>query len=329
MQFRQLRYFVKIVEAGSFSRAATTVHVAQPALSQQIAELEQRMGVTLLYRSARGVKPTAAGETLYREASLILRQLEHLPATLRSSSDDATGSINLGIASALLPKVVKGIVDECRAALPRVTLRMSDSDSLALENKITSTSLDLAIIYEDEPLAPVRRTRLFRQRLHLFSHEPRLGRSTISASEVAAMPLVLPGPTSARRKLIDRTFADAKLRLNVALEADSLATEMWAVRNDIGCTILPVGDVSNFRPGDFAQPILIEPAMYLTCSIISSSDLPLTPAGEATRACLLSFFERRVRQPDMPGLDWIGPNAAFNKSRGKDAKQTPLHQIAA
>ena len=79
MQFRQLRYFVKIVEAGSFSRAAATIHVAQPALSQQIAELEERLGLKLLQRSARGVTPTAAGEVLFREASSILHQLDQLP----------------------------------------------------------------------------------------------------------------------------------------------------------------------------------------------------------------------------------------------------------
>ena len=79
MQFRQLRYFVKIVEAGSFSRAATLIHVAQPALSQQIHELEDRLGVTLLRRSARGVSPTAAGEVLFREAISILHQLDQLP----------------------------------------------------------------------------------------------------------------------------------------------------------------------------------------------------------------------------------------------------------
>ena len=79
MQFRQLRYFVKIVEAGSFSRAASVVHIAQPALSQQIAELEERLGVALLQRSARGVRPTAAGDVLYKEASAILHQPDQLP----------------------------------------------------------------------------------------------------------------------------------------------------------------------------------------------------------------------------------------------------------
>ena len=70
MQFRHLRYFVKIVEAGSFSRAAATIHVAQPALSQQIADLEDRMGVPLLQRTPRGVRPTPAGEVLYRGGGL-------------------------------------------------------------------------------------------------------------------------------------------------------------------------------------------------------------------------------------------------------------------
>src|SRR5215467_3386447 len=78
MQFRQLRYFTKVLEAGSFSRAAATIHVAQPALSQQVAELEERLGVILLVRSARGVRPTAAGEVLYREACEILHQLDQL-----------------------------------------------------------------------------------------------------------------------------------------------------------------------------------------------------------------------------------------------------------
>ncbi len=75
LQYRQLRYFVAVVEAGSISRAAGVVHVAQPALSQQIAELEDRIGTKLLLRTPRGVKPTSAGEVLFREAALILRKM--------------------------------------------------------------------------------------------------------------------------------------------------------------------------------------------------------------------------------------------------------------
>jgi LysR family nitrogen assimilation transcriptional regulator len=76
MRFRQLCYFCKIVECKSFSRAPSTIHIAQPALSQQIAELEAVMGLELLHRSARGVRTTEAGEALYREATALLRQLD-------------------------------------------------------------------------------------------------------------------------------------------------------------------------------------------------------------------------------------------------------------
>jgi LysR family transcriptional regulator, nitrogen assimilation regulatory protein len=307
MQFRQLRYFVKIVDAGSFSRAASIVHVAQPALSQQVAELEERLGVMLLQRSARGVRPTAAGEVLYKEASAILHQLDQLPGMLRSGSGEPEGTVSLGFVSSLAPKLVGGILEECRTRLPKVTLRVSDGDSLGLESRIVSNSVDIAILYEDEFATALTRKPLFRQKLYVISVDPLLDQTNIiSLQRLAEIPLVLPGRTNGRRVLIERIFADATLKPKIALEADSLASEMWAVRNKVGCTILPVGDMSHFGPNAFAKPLLIEPPIHLTCSLVHSADFPLTNAGEAVRNFLLDFIERRVGQADMPGTDWIG-----------------------
>jgi LysR family transcriptional regulator, nitrogen assimilation regulatory protein len=306
MQFRQLRYFVKIVDAGSFSRAASIVHVAQPALSQQVAELEERLGVMLLQRSARGVRPTAAGEVLYKEASAILHQLDQLPGMLRSGSGEPEGTVSLGFVSSLAPKLVGGILEECRTRLPKVTLRVSDGDSLGLESRIVANSVDIAVLYEDEFATALTRKPLFRQKLYVISVEPLLDQTNIiSLQRLAEVPLVLPGRTNGRRVLIERIFADAKLKPKIALEADSLASEMWAVRNKVGCTILPVGDMSHFGPHAFAKPLLIEPPIHLTCSLVHSADFPLTNAGEAVRNFLLDFIERRVGQVDMPGTDWI------------------------
>jgi len=170
MQFRQLRYFVRIVEAGSFSRAASIVHIAQPALSQQIAELEERLGVSLLQRSARGVRPTAAGEILYTKASEILHRLDRLPGLVRSSGGEPEGVVGLGIMASLAPKMVGGILQECRTIMPKVTIRVTDGDSFGLERKIALGALDLGILYEDEFLTPLTRKPLFTQKLHLVSH---------------------------------------------------------------------------------------------------------------------------------------------------------------
>ncbi len=97
----------------------------------------------------------------------------------------------------------------------------------------------------------------------------------------------------------------AKLKPNIALEADSLSSEIWAVQNGIGCTILPSGDMSHFGPQAFAAPLLIEPAIVLTCSIVHSADSVLSSAGDAVRSFLMGFVERRVRQMDLPGAEWI------------------------
>jgi LysR family nitrogen assimilation transcriptional regulator len=305
MQFRQLRYFVKIVEAGSFSRAASVVHVAQPALSQQVAELEQRLGVALLQRSARGVRPTAAGDVLYKEASAILHQLDQLPNVVRSSTDEPEGTVKLAFVSSLAPGLV-GFLDECREAFPKVVIRVSDGDSLTLERKIASASVDLAILYEDAFTTALMRKPLFRQKLFLVSRQPVADPgNAVSLERVAELPLVLPATTNGRRVLLERVFAEAKLTPNVVLEADSLVSEIWAVRNEVGCTILPVGDLSNFGPNAFAKPTLIEPPIYLTCSIVYSADFPLTNAGEAVRDSLLAFIKRRVSETGMPGAEWI------------------------
>ena len=284
MQFRQLRYFVKIVEAGSFSRAASVVHMAQPALSQQVAELEERLGVMLLQRSARGVLPTAAGEILYKEASAILHQLDQLPGIARSDDGQPEGTVSLGVISSLAPRLTGDFLRECFAKFPKITIRVSDGDTQTLESKIAATSVTLALLYEDEFATPLTRIPLFRQRLYFHSREPIPGVSgVISLKRLAEFPLVLPAQTNGRRVMLERMFAEAKLTLNLALEADSLASEIWAVRNDVGCTVLPIGDTSHFGPNAFAKPVLIEPPMAFTCSIVYSADLPLTRAGEAVR----------------------------------------------
>jgi LysR family transcriptional regulator, nitrogen assimilation regulatory protein len=306
MQFRQLRYFVKIVEAGSFSRAASVVHVAQPALSQQVAELEERLGVMLLQRSARGVLPTAAGEILYKEASVILHQLDRLPSVARSDKGVPEGAISVGFVSSLAPRIIGGLLDECRVKFPKIKIRVSDGDSLGLESKIASSTVDLAVVYEDEFATPLTRKPLFKQKMFLISRSPMPELTdVVSLERLAQIPLVLPAPTNGRRVLIERTFAEAQLTVNLALEADSLGSEIWAVRNDVGCSVLPVGDMAHFGPGAFAKPVLIDPPMSLTCSIIYSAGLPLTIAGEAIRDFLVDFIERRVKQADMPGVEWI------------------------
>jgi len=231
MQFRHLRYFVSVVDAGSFSRAAAAIHVAQPALSQQIAELEERLGQTLLKRSSRGVRPTAAGEALYRKASAILRQLERLPELVRSSSGEAEGTVSLGIATSLAGNLVGPFMDACKIAHPRVILKWFDGDSASLGARVESNNLDLAVLFEGELVSPLSRRPLFRQRLYFIGKDRLADQGgSVTLAQIAALPLVLPGQPNQRRRTIERAFASVGLSPNVVAEADTIPSELYGRR---------------------------------------------------------------------------------------------------
>ena len=98
MNLRRLKYFVKIVDIGSLTQAADVLHIAQPALSQQLATLEGEVRQQLLLRTKRGVTPTEAGKVLYRHAQLILRQCEQARVDMNAAGRGVSGAVSVGLA---------------------------------------------------------------------------------------------------------------------------------------------------------------------------------------------------------------------------------------
>jgi LysR family nitrogen assimilation transcriptional regulator len=291
VQFRQLRYFVAVVEAGSISRAATTVHVAQPALSQQIADLEERIGVQLLLRTPRGVKATSAGETLFREASLILHRMDKLPGMLKSAIGEIQGTVRLGIVASLAGPLVGVVVEHFRSALPQVKLICSDGDSGSLVARVQSHALDLALVFEDELVPAHSRTPIFAQQLFLIGKDAaKFKKPHVSLEDLAGIPLVSPGGQLNRRQLIDRAFAARNLVPDIVTEADNLSSELSAVRARVGNTILNVGENPDGLES-FARPVPIKPPLYLTCCAIFSIDTALSTATEAVRGALIGVVK--------------------------------------
>ncbi len=97
MNLRRLKYFVKIVDIGSLTRAAEVLHIAQPALSQQVATLEGEMDQQLLIRTKRGVTPTEAGKILYTHARTILRQCEQAQLAVHNVGQTLSGNVSIGL----------------------------------------------------------------------------------------------------------------------------------------------------------------------------------------------------------------------------------------
>jgi len=308
MQLRHLRYFVKIVEAGSFSRAAATIHVAQPALSQQIAELEEELGVGLLHRSARGVRPTTAGETLYREATAILQQMEQLPGKVRSAGGDTHGAVNLGMTSTLAALLSGPLMEACRTALPNVMLRFITGHSLLIASRIEARTLDFGVVFEDEqnPIPGFLHYPLVRQRLFLVRRKARHHRqATISLADMARLPLVMPAHPNVVRGMLDRAFADLGLTPTIAVEADTLFSIVSAAHSGAGHAIVPMADLSAM-PGHAALVATpIDPPIWLTAVFLTPADWPLSGAADAVRRLFAGFVRSWLADNPESGMEWV------------------------
>ncbi len=154
VNLRRLKYFVKIVDIGSLTQAADLLHIAQPALSQQLATLEGEVRQQLLVRTKRGVTPTEAGMVLYRHAQLILRQCDQArsddmnaaarpcPAPSRSAWRPGTA------ASALALPLLRAV----RARHPGVLLYLNETYGTTLTELIMNGRMDMAVLYGSEPV---------------------------------------------------------------------------------------------------------------------------------------------------------------------------------
>lgn len=306
LQLRHLRYFIKIVEAGSISRAAAIIHVAQPALSHQMSELEEELGVAVLQRHARGVSLTAAGEVLYREALVILRQIDQLPGIVRSTGGEPDGVVSLGMSSTLAASLGGPFIQACRERLPKILVKFHISDSETLKSEISAHSLDLALLFEDQLTAGFSRSPLFRQRLYYIGQK-RGARSagTIALDRLAELPLVLPTVPNILRSILDREFESLGVLPNVISEGDQLSSIMSLVRQGLGGTVLPRGFRHGEGAADLAAPLLIEPPLFLTASLVWSSDAALSRAAEAVRLALAHYVVTQAAEQAQPGLELL------------------------
>jgi LysR family transcriptional regulator, nitrogen assimilation regulatory protein len=308
IQLRQLRYFVAIVDSGSFSRAATMVYVAQSALSSQIAELEQELGIMLLHRTPRGARPTAAGEVMYRDATHILRLFEKIPQNVRATGLEAAGPVSIGMSSTLAGFLATSFIKACKDALPNVNLSFLTEDSVSLRNRLVQHTLDLAVLFEEEPLAGLTRTELFRQRLFLLHmDQARRQTSGLSLAQVARWPLILPAPPNGLRRLLDREFSTAGLSVQIVAEIHNFAGGIAAVHSGIGATILPMGDLSVIPGADGIIVTPIDGPMRVTASLVYPEDVPLSPAAAAVRSVMVPFVNSYVQEHQPLGMEVISP----------------------
>ncbi|OZI57456.1 LysR substrate-binding domain-containing protein [Bordetella genomosp. 4] len=281
MNLRQLKYFVRVVEMRNMTRAAESLHVAQPALSQQMALLEEAVGVALLTRGVRGVQPTAEGLLLYRHAQTILRQVDATRSLLARAADQITGTVSIGLASSTARMLSLPLMQRVKAELPSVVLEIVDLPSADLTKLVLQGRVDFSLSPDQQPMQGLQQTPLLLEDLFLLTHAAqKLPRRRLAIADFHHMPLILPSLPNTLRARVDHAFLTARLTCNLFAEASTSAILIPAVREGIAATILPYSAAHS----DIALGIISAHALDMghprELVLCASDSMPATPAVE-------------------------------------------------
>lgn len=313
MELRQLRYFLKVVEVGSISRAALDLDLVQSALSQQISRLEGELSTRLLQRTPQGVKPTEAGMAFLREAQLTVRHAEQ--AVRCAQQARLSGTVSVGMAPTTAAVLGLPFMQAMHERYPDVRLHMVESLSGHLSTMLNARQLDWAILFDSpirasQHLQTARRwsvQALVEEDIFLMaSSTTRKARapSTLSMAGLADERLILPTGPHGLRSTLNAAFERAQLQPRVVLEIDSLAMLMDAVRAGLGATLQPWAAVARLAQGREALYMarISDPGVQRVNLLCGLSEDELSPAALATRVVLLDCVRTLVHSGAWQGV---------------------------
>lgn len=286
MELRQFRYFVGVSEAGSLLKASGRLHVAQPALGQQIAALEDEVGAKLFERSSKGMMLTEAGKLFLAHARVVLTDVERARLAVHDTTTVPQGDVAVGLPTTIALAATLPILKACRERYPRVRLKLVEAYSGFLREWLLAGRLDLALLYGDAPDPGLNKRVLLDDRLVLVTGAggARIPKK-LRLQALPDWPLVLPGVEHGLRTIIDEACAPLGLSLDVVAEIESLGSVKRAVEAGIGNTILPAVSVAEeVTEGRLRTVVIDSPSMSRQVVCATSVMRPATAAAAAVRA---------------------------------------------
>jgi LysR family nitrogen assimilation transcriptional regulator len=246
MHFRHLRYFVAVARSGSFSRASTELHIAQPAVSAQVAALESELGLKLFSRHSRGIEITPAGKALLVRAEQILRLLDDVHAEMRAFRPEMAGEVRLGLPTTITAVLAQRLTDMVRVRFPKLTLHIVEAMTGHLEKWIEQDDIDVAVLFASPPAFRPPLAPLGFERLVLVGpvEGPLSGRCEVTMDDVCALPIIHSTRAHQLRQMLDAYSMMRRRPLNLVAEIDSLAQIKSLVFQTRGYTVLPRTSVS-------------------------------------------------------------------------------------
>jgi len=241
---RRLRYFVKVAELGSLTRAAEALHVAQPALSQQIRLLESEIGEALLVRGPRGVTPTEAGQRMLAEASRLIDGMRAVVERVRAPADPE-GQVVIGVGQSIGSVLVAPLLQRAAERLPRVRIQVRELLGGLLQDLTRSGAIDFALSLNTASGQGVRSRPVLAEEMCLVGprrlieqHLRRRPGEKFAFRDLHGLPLYLSRRGQYVRDTIENAARSKGVALNLVAEVDSLHILKELALGGAGCCVL-------------------------------------------------------------------------------------------
>ena len=241
MEIHQLRYFCAVALAGSFTRAAEQLGIAQPSLSQQIRALEKQVGTSLFERLGRSIRLTSYGEALYQPALAILRQVTDAQAAISDLQQGVKGRLRVGVIPTIMPYFIAPYAGDFAALFPQLDVQFVEDTTPHLLESLQSGELDIAVASLPVRNRDIVCSELFREPLfiavpqgHRLAARPELDLQDLRDERLL---LLKEGHCLHENALVACTRH--RPRLNPVFESDQMASILELVRSGFGVTMIP------------------------------------------------------------------------------------------
>jgi LysR family nitrogen assimilation transcriptional regulator len=305
MDLKQLDYFVRVAELGSFTRAATQLAVVQSALSRQVRALEVELRQPLFERTGRGVTLTEAGKRLLEHGRGILQQVERARLDIENQRGAATGRLVIGLPPSVSRMLTGPLVTAFRQRFPKATLSVVEGLSTYVMEWLAIGRVDCAVVYNVGASATIDLLPVLHEQLYLVSarrggagQPGRLVGKPVTLAEVAERELVIPSRPHSIRMLLEAALANEGRRAKVAMEIESIPAILDLVQHDGFHAVLALNAIktSGKEQGFSVRPIG-KPRLTTTLWIATSAQRPRGPLIDQSTALVRELLVK-LWEPD-------------------------------
>jgi LysR family transcriptional regulator, nitrogen assimilation regulatory protein len=310
MDLRALRDVLAVARAGSISRAAAEMGVAQPVVTRRVQSIEASLGTPIFHRNGRGVVPTETGERFLKDLAPLLQDLDRLQSGTRAAARQPQGEVVLAMPPSLSGAVGAALIQGFKAEYPGVRLHLIDGFSGYLTEWLTSGRVDMAVINDARRPPSLAVEPLLTLALSAVGSpamlEKHLGPDPgpVPFRRLIAAPLILPGSHHGLTRAVEAAAAEAGATVNQVLELDSNLALADLLRAEFALSILPPAALGAQETG-LARRAIADPALGMRFALAFSPRRPYTPVTQA----LAAHLRRQVRtalasarlQGELPG----------------------------